>query len=383
MKVPAIIVFVSIVSVIYFSGGYYIYNRLIQHLPSGLFKTIAAWSFWLLTASFLIAQFLERTHPNEFKHALSAISASWLAILLYLLLFFVAFDIVRLANHWLHFIPETWKLQWLTPQKVFVYAMEASGLLVIGGLINAANPRVKQVDIHINKASKYPSLKAALVTDIHMGAIIGKNRLTKMVNKLNHENPDLILFAGDLVDHNPIPVKEKELGKYFLQLKPRLGMYASTGNHEYIGNAESSIDYLENYGINYLRDTAQMVDNGLVIVGREDMQINRLSGNKRKPMESIVPEKHHLPIILIDHQPVEYRKAQKQGVDLMVSGHTHKGQLWPFNYITKRVFENHYGLMQKGGSWFYTSSGYGTWGPPVRIGNRPEIVIFNITFDPL
>jgi len=87
----------------------------------------------------------------------------------------------------------------------------------------------------------------------------------------------------------------------------------------------------------------------------------------------------NLPSILLDHQPVEYNTVAKHGIDLMLSGHTHKGQLWPLSFITNAVFENHYGLLKKGTSWFYTSSGYGTWGPPVRIGNQPELVVFNIT----
>ncbi len=89
-------------------------------------------------------------------------------------------------------------------------------------------------------------------------------------------------------------------------------------------------------------------------------------------------KEENLPLILLDHQPVDYAKAEKYGVDLMLSGHTHKGQLWPFSYLTNAIYVNHFGLKHIGKSWFYTSSGFGTWGPPVRVGNRPELVVFKI-----
>jgi len=95
-------------------------------------------------------------------------------------------------------------------------------------------------------------------------------------------------------------------------------------------------------------------------------------------MEGVDREKF---IILADHQPVEYDKVQQAGIDLMLSGHTHKGQLWPFNFITAAVYPNDYGLVQKGNSFYYTSSGYGTWGPPVRTANRPEMVEITVIFD--
>jgi predicted MPP superfamily phosphohydrolase len=117
------------------------------------------------------------------------------------------------------------------------------------------------------------------------------------------------------------------------------------------------------------------VQNVLLIAGRDDRDKARFDGKARKKMEEIIVNPNHqLPLILIDHQPVEYAQAEKMGVDLMVSGHTHKGQLWPFGFITRKIYENDFGLIQKGKTWFYTSSGYGTWGPPIRTGNRPEIV---------
>jgi predicted MPP superfamily phosphohydrolase len=158
-----------------------------------------------------------------------------------------------------------------------------------------------------------------------------------------------------------------------------MGIYAVTGNHEYIGEAEMSIQYLSQYGIQYLRDTAVNVQNQIIIAGREDKQMQFVTGKKRKPISEILQDSPTgLPVILMDHQPVEYDKAVESGVDLMLSGHTHKGQMWPMNYITKAVFENHYGLYQKGKSWFYTSNGFGTWGPPIRVGNRPEIVLITL-----
>jgi hypothetical protein len=202
-----------------------------------------------------------------------------------------------------------------------------------------------------------------------------------MIEKINQLNPDLVLFAGDLVDHNPLYVKADEMGKHFLKLTPRLGVYAVTGNHEYIGHPEISVEYLQQFGIKYLRDTIIDIGNNIVIAGRDDKDKVQFAGSPRKKLEQIIGEKQDEKfVILMDHQPVDYTEAEKRGVDLMVSGHTHKGQLWPFGYITSLVYENDYGLVKKGNTNYYTSSGYGTWGPPVRTGNRPEIVVFNVSF---
>jgi len=380
MKHLVFIVFFTVFFGIFLLGSYYVYNRGVQALSGTQFKTAFKWIFWSLSLAFIIGQFLERGNPTLIGSAITFVGSFWLAILLYLFLFVVTIDVLRLANNWFHYIPEHWMDSFFKGSYIFTIVATATILIVIAGHINAISPRIVNINIDIDKPShSQKELKVALVTDIHMGYIIGNRRVSNLVDNLNNGNPDLVLFAGDLVDHNPLPVIKENMGQHFNRLNPPLGKYAVTGNHEYIGKPDISIDYLSKFGIKYIRDSIVNVGDLLYIVGREDREGLRYNGDKRKNIAELLNDEVSLkPVILMDHQPVEFEAAEKAGIDLMVSGHTHKGQMWPFGLITKRIYELDWGLLKKGNTYFYTSSGYGTWGPAVRIGNRPEIVFFNL-----
>jgi len=130
-----------------------------------------------------------------------------------------------------------------------------------------------------------------------------------------------------------------------------------------------------------LRDTTITVNDALVLVGREDRSISQFSGKRRRPLDELLRNvDRRKAVILLDHQPFQLEEGAQAGVDLQLSGHTHHGQLWPFNYITGKVYENSWGYLAKGNTHIYVSSGIGTWGPPVRLGNRPEIVELTLVF---
>ena len=135
-------------------------------------------------------------------------------------------------------------------------------------------------------------------------------------------------------------------------------------------------------GIRLLNDTAVLIDNSFYVAGREDLMKNLSTGNKRKNLDEITRDlQRDMPLILMDHQPFHLELAEKNGVDLQLSGHTHHGQLWPFNYITGLVYEKSRGYLQKGNTHYYVSAGVGGWGPPVRTVSRPEIVHIKLDFD--
>jgi uncharacterized protein len=177
-------------------------------------------------------------------------------------------------------------------------------------------------------------------------------------------------------------VIRRNLGETLKSLHAPLGVWAITGNHEYIGGAKDAVTYLKEHNIKFLSDTAILVDGRFYLAGREDRDRSRFSGQPRKPLEEIMKEiDRSYPLILMDHQPFQLSKTEKLGVDLQLSGHTHHGQIWPFNYITNAMYELSWGYMKKGNTHFYVSSGFGTWGPPMRVGNRPEIVSINLHFE--
>ncbi len=375
-------IFFLVISSVYFLVTWYVFSRGMTALKGSPHRNIYIWTYWIIAATFIIGQVLERGEPSLIAKITTHIGSAWLSLFLYLFLFVLIADIVRLIDHFIPFFPERLIRYCTNGQLLFFTALFVSLIITVYGYFNARSPRVNTVNIEVNKSNpEIKNLKIVLITDIHMGAMVGNSRVEEMVETINRLDPDIVLFAGDLVDHNPRYVKTYNMGEYFRKIKSRFGVFAVTGNHEFIGNPEKSIDYLEQFGVKYLRDTIITIAGNIQLVDRDDRDKVRFSGEKRKDLNEIISgaNSNNL-IILIDHQPVEYNIVQQAGIDLMLSGHTHSGQLWPFNYITDAIYSNDYGLQKNGNTFFYTSSGYGTWGPPVRTGNRPEIVEINIFF---
>jgi predicted MPP superfamily phosphohydrolase len=382
MKQSMMVIFIVIAIIVFGTIAWYIYSRGAMALEGNRMLSTFTWAFWLLVAMFFVGQILERGEPGVIATIISRIGSVGLALLLYSLLFVLFVDFVRVLQHYFHFIPTSLTSGILSGKMLFIYGISLSTIITIGGFINARNPIVKEINLEINKKdSKRDSLKIVLATDVHLGVMLGKNHVQKLVKQINSQKPDIVIFGGDLVDHNPKPVMNQDLGIYIEKINAPLGVYAITGNHEFMGTPDITIDYFTKHGVTYIRDTIFNIDGIVQILGRDDKDKSQFTKEARKSIDEIMNNSaSNLPLLLVDHQPVEYDKASKKGVDLMMSGHTHKGQLWPLSIITNLVYENHFGLMQKEKTWFYTSSGYGTWGPPVRVGNRPELVVFNISF---
>lgn len=382
MRKIRFIIFFSIVISIYSLLCWLLYSKGMSVFPTGsqgrLYFRIV---FFFLAASYIVARFLEKIWLSAFSDVLTWIGSFWLAAFFYFLMAAVIIDIIRLANFIAPFFPDSFNTQEFR-LLLFKGVVGVVLLLIVAGFINSLLPRIKQLDIHVDKKVEgLDELKIVFVSDIHMGTIIGPRRTNGIVNKINAQNPDLILLGGDVVDEDLAPVIRNNLGDSLLKLKAPLGVIGITGNHEYIGGAKKSVQYLEAHGIKMLRDSSILVDDKFYIIGREDRDKPRFSGRERKEIAALMSGiDKSKPIILLDHQPFELDEKEKAGIDLTLSGHTHHGQLWPLNYITKAIYEVSWGYIKKGNTHVYVSSGVGGWGPPVRIGNRPEIVVINLYF---
>ncbi|PKQ62312.1 hypothetical protein BZG02_13465 [Labilibaculum filiforme] len=381
MKQSMMIIFMAIVMVVFGTVAWYIHSRGAQALAGNSMLSVFSWIFWLLIATFFVGQILERGEPGVMATIISRTGSVGLAFFLYMLLFVLFVDFVRVFQHYFHFIPTSLTSGILSGKMLFIYGLILTTTITIGGFINAHNPIVKEINLEISKKdSKRDSLKVILATDVHLGVMLGRNHAQKLVRQINAQKPDIVLFGGDLVDHNPSPVMKYDMGTYIEKINAPLGVYAVTGNHEFMGKPDVTIDYFTKHSVTYIRDTILDIDGIVQILGRDDRDKSQFTEKARKSIDEIMnTSASNLPLLLVDHQPVEYDTASKNGVDLMMSGHTHKGQLWPLSFITNWVYENDFGLMKKANTWFYTSSGYGTWGPPVRTGNRPELVVFNLS----
>ncbi|MBS2212269.1 metallophosphoesterase [Carboxylicivirga mesophila] len=383
MKNYGFLIFISIILSIHFLVNYYIYHRGIQWLETmPAFKTAFRITMLILVIAYPAGRFLERIWYSPVSNTLHWIGAFWFAGMLYFTLLLFATDIIRMANYIIHFLPKVGTPAYLNLKLYTGITITAIGLLVIlGGFINAWSPKISRHQLTINKtANGAKELKIVAASDIHLGTIIGPRKTRKLVETINSLKPDIILLAGDVVDEDVMPVIKQNLGESLKQLQAPMGVYASTGNHEYIGGAERSVKYLEEHGINVLRDTSVFINNQFYIIGREDRDKNRTAQARLEINELIAQLDQTKPLIMLDHQPYNLDLPTQSGIDLQISGHTHHGQLWPFGYITNRIFELSRGYLKKQDSHFIVSTGFGTWGPPVRTGNRPEILEINVNF---
>lgn len=369
---------------IYTSINFYVFLRGWQILVFyPVLKPIYAILFVIFAYGYIIAKVLYKYLNPVIYDILLGIGAVWFAFLVYFLLSIVFIDIVRLFNGWFHFFPAIITNNYENAKKITaLMVIVLVGLIVFLGNLNKRNIDIRTIEISIPKGeSKLDKLNVVMASDIHLSPIDGENLLERIVSKINSLNPDIILFAGDIVDEKAKVLEERGIGESFTKLKSKYGVYSINGNHEFINGVESCDKYAEKYGIKFLRDSYVMIDSGFYLIGREDSSMPQFTGKKRKTLDELVKDiSNSYPKILLDHTPFKLEQAQQNGIDLQLSGHTHHGQIWPGNLITNMIYELSWGYKKKGDTHYYVSSGAGTWGPPVRTGSRSEIVNIKIKF---
>lgn len=384
MRTVQFIIFFSIVLTVHLLVNYYIFIRGLRTFEQGsLLRQLYTIGFWTLTAAFFLGRTLERIYLSHLSDLFTWAGSFWLAAMLYLFLAVFVIDLLRLLNLAVPVLAWTKNTFIQThPHYLTIGIASATFLLVLAGHINAIYPRVKALEINAATPGRpSDSIRIALATDIHLGTIVGPKRVNRIVSRINAQQPDLVLLAGDIVDEDLAPVIRQNLGQILGSIKAPLGVIGSTGNHEYIGGADEATAYLESHGIVMLRDSAKAINERLWVIGRNDIEGIRFGGAQRKPLSEIV---ENIPrdvfTIALDHQPRAYAEAKENGIDLILSGHTHHGQMWPLNYITSAMFPLSWGYGKFDEMHAYVSSGAGSWGPPVRIGNVPEIVVIDLKY---
>lgn len=378
------LIFGLIFTAIFLTANYYPFIRGYQALPPiQWLKVVYAVVFWILSVSFVVSRFTGKESFFQ-VHALTTwIGTFWMVASLYFFLIVIAIDIVRVFNYFLHFFPSigTPQYQLLKLSALLMLVLFVGGLILYGNY-NARHAQVVKLKLNVDKsAGKYDKLRVAMASDIHLGTIVNKKSLRRLTEGINSYHPDIILLPGDILDDEISPILRNDIGSPLRDFVAPLGVWAVPGNHEHIGDFKKASQYLESLNIRLLVDSTVLIDSSFYLVGRDDKDANRFSGKKRSSLKQLmggVDKKS--PVILMDHQPFNLSEAESEGVDLQLSGHTHNGQFWPFNYITSRLFEMSWGYLKKGESHFYVTSGYGSWGPSIRIGNHPEFVIIDLDF---
>lgn len=291
---------------------------------------------------------------------------------LYITLMFIFIDIFKLTNHLFQFTDKT-TIKSLFRQNglTAIIGFGAVAALLIWGNLNYHNKKRVHIKIKSDKVSR--PVKIIGISDLHLGYTIGRKELAKWVKMINSEKPDIIVIAGDMIDNQLRPLNLQAMDRELVKLNAPLGVYASTGNHEYISGIKESSSFYKKSNIMLLRDS--VVRAGQInIAGREDS-----SYKNRKPLAEVLKNADLSRFtILLDHQPDNLSDAVENQIDFQLSGHTHNGQVFPGPLLTKLMFELPYGFKQKDNTRFYVTSGLGIWGGKFRIGTRSEYVVLEV-----
>jgi len=383
MKTYQLLVFFGVVLTIYSLANIYLYSRgfaAIQTFQNN--KLLYLLIFIILASTFIFGKIFESRHSSILSDVLNVIGGFWMAFMLYGFIFLFLSDIIALILRLVGIIDRQNIL--IFKKWSYILTLVISFILIAGGFLNAIVPKVTTYNITIRKsAGDLKELRIGAVSDIHLGSIIRKRSIRKLSEILRKLEPDIVFLLGDIVDGEIGPVLRGDLLQYFTCPKCSDGLYAITGNHEFIGGADRTIPYIESKGIRILKDEFVTIEGGVQIAGRLDRDSRRFYGRERKPLSEILTgADRSKPIILLDHQPTNLGDAENNGIDLQLSGHTHNGQMWPLNHLTSKLYELSYGHKTRGNTHYIVSSGFGLWGPRVRSGSRPEVLLINIKFDP-
>jgi predicted MPP superfamily phosphohydrolase len=326
--------------------------------------------FVVLLSNFLLRNAL----PDNIAKVFAFIGFSYFIFVIYILLSFLVSDIAYLLNLLFHFAPPGMKAFRFG---VFVTSFVVIIISMIVGNYNFNNPQIVNLSIKSEKPLKGKKLRIVAASDLHLGVSIDKKMLQKYVALINAQQPDIVVFAGDIADHSTEPIIRQNMAEEFRAIQSKLGVFAITGNHEYFGESPFALEnYLKTAGVTYLRDSAVLVDSSFYVVGRDDKM-----NTKRQSLNELVKGiDTNKTIILLDHQPFHLDEAAKNNIDLQISGHTHNGQFFPGNLIVSRMYEVAHGYLKKGATHFYVSSGLGLWGPQYRIGTQSEVVVIDLEY---
>lgn len=378
------VIFFTIFFTVYTAVNYYIFIRGWQALSSvSYLKPFYAVIFLIAALSYIAAKFLDGKIPHAIYDGLIWIGSFWFAFMLFFFLSIVIIDLLRLLNWKLNFFPQFITINYADAKKYLLLAVIIiSCVIIFFGFLNTRKIVVNTLTIEIpRKQSVLTELNAIVISDIHLSTINGEKLLSKIVSMINELNPDIVFIPGDFVDDRAETLKLEKIGGSLSRIKAKYGVFASTGNHEFINGINGTSMFITDNGINLIRDSSQLIENSFIVVAREDASKSNFTREPRKSLREIMNTvDRNYPIILLDHTPYRLEEAEINGVDLQLSGHTHHGQMFPLNFITKMIYEVSWGYKKKGNTHYYVSCGVGTWGPPVRLGSESEIVNLKIIF---
>ena len=304
----------------------------------------------------------------------------WTAFFIYTVITMTFIDLLRTIDFLVggHILPQS-----LTADRrmAVVLAVSFSLVLLAVGTYLARKPRITGYLISSGKAmDRSRPLRIALLSDIHFGSTVSTANLTRMVRQVESQHPDLILLGGDLIDNSLDLLYKTDFISQMARLNAPLGVFAVLGNHELVNAGEQEwVSYFRAAGIRVLLDENIDVAGQVTLAGRRERSTG-LSG----PLSQLSPDDllngidANKPLIVLQHQPADLDDLAAAGADLALAGHTHGGQIFPLNLLNKRHYSQTAPYRRNGKLHSIISDGYGTWGPPIRLGSRAEIVVIDL-----
>lgn len=361
-----LVVFIAIIQSLLIFAHFILYKTWTFQLPGNAIPS-KAWVgtvLGILCLSFVAASLLAFRFTNVLVRTFYRAAAVWMGLLSFLfltsILFWIIFGVANMAGAPLQF------------HRVAVTCFALGAALGLLGVCNASWTRITHARIHLeNLPEVWRGRKAALISDVHLGHVRNGGFLRRMVSKILEQEPDAIFIAGDLYDGTAIDAHSAAAP--LSELRAPHGVYFVAGNHEQFGDDSKYLNAVAAAGVRVLRN--EKIDlAGLQIVG---VPYNQASNNGS--LASVlrrVPLDRDRASILLTHAPDHPEIAEAAGFSLQLSGHTHLGQFFPWSWFARRMYRQFaYGLSRIGKMQVFTSSGAGTWGPPLRLGSNPEIVV--------
>jgi predicted MPP superfamily phosphohydrolase len=334
----------------------------------------------LMVVSPIVVRISERYGYEALARGLAYIGFTWMGLIFIFISASFFFDIYRLLHFLARMLTQRPLADFTLSLRNFcTLAILFSFAVVIYGYFEALHIRTEHVTVKTSKMpEKIGRFRVVQISDVHLGLIVGKSRLKRILRQVKHARPDILVSTGDLVDGQMDDLEA--LTDMFQNIPTRYGKFAITGNHEFYAGIDRALAFTEKAGFIMLRGEGITVSNLLNIAGVDDPARKRyspdLAASEKAVLEKMPRGKFTL---LLKHQPVINRESIGL-FDLQLSGHTHKGQIFPFNLVTKRFYPMHTGLSKvNGNALLYVSRGSGTWGPPVRFLSPPEVTVIDIT----
>lgn len=306
------------------------------------------------------------------------ISNYLLPFLLYLFLFVLLTDLLLLIITIFKILPREKIRERSLRLKVFAVIICLPAIIVIAGAINFNSIRISEYNVDVQKRkSDLSNLRIAFISDFHIQENTPFGFVNRAVQKVNRINPDIMLFGGDIFEGNSENENFREVENLLGGIRSKYGVYGVLGNHEHYSRQDRG-SFFNKAGIKILIDSSVIFNRSFILAGRDDSHIS-----SRKDVNELISSlPDSLPIILLDHRPSEIKQVAGTKTDILLSGHTHHGQLFPINFITRRVYDLSMGYRKFGNTHVFVSSGIRLWGFPVRTTGKSEIVVINVSFTP-